>query len=99
MSYPLQVEVASNPLKLPGSLAAMIQALIGNITAGSLFAVLQSIGMGGAIPAIASAVAAIFGAGVGAGVATAAAGGGPNDEDPDGEGPAVDNAPGGDAGW
>jgi hypothetical protein len=47
----------------------MIQAIIGNITAGSLFAVLQSIGMGGAIPTAASAVAAILGARVGARVA------------------------------
>ena len=70
MSYPLQDEVAFNPLKLPGSLAAMIQSTIGNIAAGSLFAVLQSIGMGGAIPTVASAIAAILGGRVGARVAT-----------------------------
>lgn len=34
-----------------GSIAAAIQALIGNVVAGSLFAILQSIAMGGAFAA------------------------------------------------
>lgn len=39
-----------------GSFAAAAQAAIGNIAAGSSFAVVQSIGMGAAVPAIGQAV-------------------------------------------
>ena len=74
--FPPQSKVASNPPELLGSIAAGIQAGIGNVAAGSAFAVAQSIGMGGAIPAVVTAVGATFGAGVGA----AAAGAGPDDE-------------------
>jgi hypothetical protein len=55
-----------------------MQAAIGNVAAGSAFAVAQSVAMGGAIPVAVTAV----GAGVGAGVGTAAAGTGSDGEDP-----------------
>ena len=48
-----------------GSMAAGVQAGIGNVAAGSLFATAQSVGMGGAIPAVVTAVGAGV-AGVGA---------------------------------
>lgn len=72
-----QAEVASHPLGLLGTVAAVMQAGIGNVAAGSVFAAAQSIAMGGAIPAAITAV----GAGLGAGVGTAAAGAIPDDED------------------
>ena len=59
---------------LQGSIAAGLQAGIGNVAAGSLFAMAQSVAMGGAIPAVFTA----FGAGVGA-AAGAAAGAGTDD--------------------
>ncbi|KAI0289369.1 hypothetical protein BC826DRAFT_1107084 [Russula brevipes] len=55
---------------IAGSVAAVWQASIGNVAAGSLFAVAQSIGMGGAISSIVTAI----GASVGAASAAAAAG-------------------------
>jgi hypothetical protein len=51
-------------------MAAVAQAGIGNVAAGSAFAVAQSVGMGGAVPAVITAV----GAGLSAGVGTLAAG-------------------------
>jgi hypothetical protein len=90
-----QAEVASNNLKLLGGIAAGIQAGIGNVAAGSAFAVAQSIAMGGAIPAAVTAV----GAGVGAAAGAAAAGAGSDDEDTgEGEDPADDDAGDDDAG-
>jgi hypothetical protein len=57
--------------------AAGIQAGIGNVAAGSAFAVAQSIAMGGAVPALVPIVGAGVGAaGVGAAAAVAGAGGG-----------------------
>ena len=47
-------------------MAAGIQAGIGNVAAGSLFALAQSIGAGGALPAIFSAIAGAIGAVLGA---------------------------------
>ncbi|KAI0062765.1 hypothetical protein BV25DRAFT_1825308 [Artomyces pyxidatus] len=41
-----------------GTLAAGMQAGIGNVVAGSSFAVVQSIGMGAAVPAVGQAVGA-----------------------------------------
>jgi len=49
-----------------GSLAAAIHSGIGNVVAGSLFALAQSIGAGGALPAIFSAIAGAIGALLGA---------------------------------
>ena len=57
-------------------MAAGIQAGIGNVAAGSAFTVAQSIAMGGAFPAVVTAI----GAGVGLGVGTAAAGAGSGDK-------------------
>jgi hypothetical protein len=54
-----------------------MQAAIGNVAAGSAFAVAQSIGMGGAVPAVLTAV----GAGLGAAGAGAAAGAGSDGKD------------------
>jgi len=51
---------------IAGSLATAWQASIGNVAAGSLFATLQSISMGGAIPTGVSAMGAAVGAAVGA---------------------------------
>ena len=85
-----EVALASNRLKLLGGIAAGIQAGIGNVAAGGLFAVVQGIAIGAAIPV---PVMAVVG-GVGAGVGAAAAGAGPDDED-NGEGeedPADDDA-------
>ncbi|PCH38591.1 hypothetical protein WOLCODRAFT_64885 [Wolfiporia cocos MD-104 SS10] len=48
-----------------GSIAAGIQACIGNVAAGSLFAVCQSVAMGGAIPWLWTATATAFGTVVG----------------------------------
>ncbi|KAH9920086.1 uncharacterized protein B0H18DRAFT_617130 [Fomitopsis serialis] len=45
-----------------GTLAAAIQASIGNVAAGSLFAICQSVGMGGALPALGYAAGAVAGA-------------------------------------
>ncbi len=59
--------MTSKPLELIGSIAAGMQAGIGNVAAGSLFAAAQSMAMGGGIPAVVSAVG-----GVGAGAAGAA---------------------------
>jgi hypothetical protein len=87
-----QAEVASNPSELLGTAAAVIQAGIGNVAAGSAFAVAQSIAMGGAIPAAVTAV----GAGLGAGVGTAAAGATPDDEDQKEEDSNDEDATGGD---
>jgi hypothetical protein len=50
----------TNKLELVGSIAAGVQAGIGNVVAGSLFAIAQSIAMGGAIPAAISAIFAAF---------------------------------------
>ncbi|KAI0133085.1 hypothetical protein F4776DRAFT_626036 [Hypoxylon sp. NC0597] len=50
---------------LVGSLAALVHSLIGNVTAGSLFAFLQSASMGGGAAAVLKAIAAAIGAGVG----------------------------------
>ena len=72
-NFPHQAEVASNSLELLGT---VIQASIGNVAAGSMFALIQSVAMGGAIPAIVA-----VGAGLGAGVGTAVAGAVPDDED------------------
>ncbi|KAJ7282728.1 hypothetical protein C8J57DRAFT_50365 [Mycena rebaudengoi] len=47
-----------------GTLAASLQAGIGNVAAGSLFATAQSVAMGGAVPTIANAVVGI-GLGIG----------------------------------
>jgi hypothetical protein len=49
-------------------MAAGLQASIGNVVAGSLFATAQSVAMGGAIPAVVSAAG-----GVGGGAAAVAA--------------------------
>lgn len=49
--------------RILGSFAAWIQSWIGNVTAGSLFATLQSIAMGAKIPVI---VKVVWGAIVGA---------------------------------
>jgi hypothetical protein len=51
-----------------GSIAAGLQAGIGNVVAGSLFAAAQSAAMGGGVSAVVSAVG-----GLGAGAAGAAA--------------------------
>ena len=85
---PAQAKVASNPPELLGTVAAGIQAGIGNVAAGSAFAVAQSIAMGGAIPAVVTAV----GAGVGAAAGAAAAGAGPGDEDTTEENPTDEGA-------
>ena len=45
-----------------GSVAAGVQAGIGNVVGGSLFAVAQSVAAGGALPAIASFISAVIGA-------------------------------------
>ncbi|KAG6094542.1 hypothetical protein E4U31_006235 [Claviceps sp. LM219 group G6] len=47
-----------------GTLAALIQSLIGNVTAGSLFAILQSAGMGGAGALALGSLLAGFGIGI-----------------------------------
>lgn len=56
-------------MELIGSIAAGLQAGIGNVAAGSLFAAAQSIAMGGGVPA---AVSAVGGMGAGAAAAVAA---------------------------
>ena len=89
-----QAEEASNLLKPLGGLAAVIQSGIGNVAAGSAFAICQSIGMGGAIPTGVSAVSASLGAFV---AGRAAPGGGPENEDPNEAGPDDDDGTGGDA--
>ncbi|KAG6873822.1 hypothetical protein C0992_008369, partial [Termitomyces sp. T32_za158] len=42
------------------SIAAAVQALIGNVASGSLFALLQSIAMGGAVPAVFSFIGGVI---------------------------------------
>ncbi|KAI0915498.1 hypothetical protein AcV5_003701 [Taiwanofungus camphoratus] len=62
-----------------GSLAALIQGGIGNVAAGSLFAICQSVGAGGALPVLGY----VAGAGLGVAATAAAAeqaGGTENDE-------------------
>jgi hypothetical protein len=60
-----------------------MQAAIGNVVAGSAFAIAQSIGMGGAIPVAVTAAGAVLGAGVGTAAAGAGSGGrGPKEGDP-----------------
>jgi hypothetical protein len=49
-----------------GSIAAAIQALIGNVAAGSLFALLQSLAMGGALGGALGAIGGIVGGIIGA---------------------------------
>lgn len=64
---------------LTGSLAALIQGGIGNVAAGSLFAICQSVGAGGALPVLGY----VAGAGLGVAATAAAAeqaGGTENDE-------------------
>jgi hypothetical protein len=63
------IEAASKPFELLGSIAAGMQAGIGNVVVGSLFATAQSVAMGGAVPA---AVSAAGGMGAGAAAAIAA---------------------------
>lgn len=53
-------------LIFPGSFAAVTQAGIGNVVAGSLFAGAQSVAMGGALPAIGTAIAGGISAGAAA---------------------------------
>ena len=65
-----------------GSGAAGIQDAIGNVAAGSAFAVVQSIAMGGAIPVGVTAVGASLGAGVGAAAGTNSDGEDPKEGDP-----------------
>ncbi|OTA91794.1 hypothetical protein M434DRAFT_32437 [Hypoxylon sp. CO27-5] len=48
-----------------GSLAALIQSFIGDVSAGSLFAFLQSTSMGGGAAGVLEAIAAAIGAGIG----------------------------------
>jgi hypothetical protein len=49
-----------------GTWAAATQSGIGNVVAGSLFATAQSIGAGGALPAVFSAISGAIGAFLGA---------------------------------
>jgi hypothetical protein len=51
-----------------GSIAAAVQAIIGNVAAGSLFALLQSMAMGGAIPALVSALGGVCWGAIGAAI-------------------------------
>jgi len=51
-----------------GSIAAAIQAGIGNVAAGSLFAMLQSMAMGGGIPALVSALGGLCWGAIGAAI-------------------------------
>ena len=59
------------PLEPIGSIAAGLQAGIGNVAAGSLFAAAQSMAMGGGIPAVVSAVGGLGAGAAGAAVAAA----------------------------
>jgi hypothetical protein len=52
---------AYSHVEYAGSLAALIQAAIGNVAAGSLFAALQSFAMGGALGGVLSAVGGVVG--------------------------------------
>ncbi|KAH9046770.1 hypothetical protein EDB84DRAFT_1464251 [Lactarius hengduanensis] len=54
-----------------GTAAAAIQAGIGNVAAGSLFATAQSVAMGGSIPTVITAIGAGVGAVIGAGAGDA----------------------------
>jgi len=66
--FPRLIVVAkTKPLEPIGSLAATAQAGIGNVVAGSAFATVQSMAMGGGVPAVVSALG-----GMAAGVAGAA---------------------------
>lgn len=47
-------------------MAAGVQAGIGNVASGSMFATAQSIGMGGGVPAVVSAIGGLGVAAVGA---------------------------------
>jgi len=51
-----------------GSIAAAIQAGLGNVAAGSLFALFQSMGMGGGIPALVSALCGLCWGAIGAAI-------------------------------
>ncbi|KAI0264189.1 hypothetical protein BC834DRAFT_970915 [Gloeopeniophorella convolvens] len=56
-----------------GTIAAGVQAGIGNVAAGSLFALAQSVAMGGGVPAAITALGAgIAGAGAGAAIGAVA---------------------------
>ena len=69
----LTIEATFNPLGPVGSIAAGVQAGIGaNVAAGSLFAVAQSIAMGGGVPALISAVGGLGAGAAGAAVAAVA---------------------------
>jgi hypothetical protein len=63
------IEVASKPFELLGSIAAGMQAGIGNVVAGSLFAAAQSVAMGGAVPAVVSAAGGMSMGAAGAAIA------------------------------
>jgi len=91
--FPPQDEAASNPSEPLGSIAAGVQAGIGNVAAGSAYAAAQSIAMGGAIPTVVSA----FGGGLGASIGTAAAWVGRRNKDSRKENPTDEDATGGDA--
>jgi hypothetical protein len=52
----LTIEATSKHLEPIGSIAATLQAGIGNVAAGSIFAGAQSMAMGGGVPAAVSAV-------------------------------------------
>jgi hypothetical protein len=97
-----QAEVESNASELLGTVAAGIQAGIGNVAVGSAFAAAQSIAMGGAIPTVISAVSAGLGAGIGARAAGSggsdAAGGDGGGEKATGEGAGGEHGTTGDAG-
>ncbi|KAH8994542.1 hypothetical protein EDB92DRAFT_1849784 [Lactarius akahatsu] len=56
---------------IAGTAAAAIQAGIGNVAAGSLFATAQSVAMGGSIPTVITAIGAGVGAAIGAGAGDA----------------------------
>jgi hypothetical protein len=56
------IEAASKPFEPLGSIAAGMQAGIGNVVVGSLFATAQSVAMGGAVPAAVSAAGGAAGA-------------------------------------
>jgi hypothetical protein len=59
-----------NPWNRIGSFAAVMQAGIGNVACGSLFAAAQSIAMGGGVPAVVSAVGGMGAGAAGAVIAT-----------------------------
>ena len=57
---------STQTLDIVGSIAAGIQAEIGNVVVGSVFATAQSVAMGGAIPNVVTAAGACAGAAAGA---------------------------------